>query len=129
MNGNVPETTTGMRVVPVIGVAFRVAEVLLYASIYQKISNHDKTMMSTLVISQDVYKQRQNKNSFTLMSQMIFFWAENLVLLHHVALNLLGLASEDSREIRLILRIFQFAFLGILKIMTVKDLRQTIIPF
>ena len=128
MNESVPETTIGMKVVPVVGIAFRVTEVLLYASIYIKIANHNKTMMSSLVISQDVYNQRQNKNSFTLTSQVVFFCAESLFLLHLVALNFLDLASEVSKEISFILRVTQFAFLSFLKVMATKDLRQTIIP-
>ena len=128
MNESVPETTIGMKVVPVVGIAFRVTEVLLYASIYIKIANHNKTMMSSLVISQDVYNQRQNKNSFTLTSQVVFFRAESLFLLHLVALNFLDLASEVSKEISFILRVAQFAFLSFLKVMATKDLRQTIIP-
>ena len=128
MDDSVPDSTTGMKVVPIIGVAFRVTEVLLYASIYIKIATHDKTMLSSMVISQDVYRQRQNKNSFTLTSQAIFFAAESLFLLHHVVLNILDLTTGVPKDISLILRIPQFAFLGLLKILTTKDLRQTVLP-
>ena len=60
------------------GIMFVLAELGIYASIYQYLFHHDKTM--ELVLSQDLVKKRQKKNVITLAGHSLAFVLETSFL-------------------------------------------------
>ena len=59
-----------MKVFPSLGVLFQVFELLCYIFIYSFLHRHDLYMIESSVISTEVFKKRQNRNSLTLGGQV-----------------------------------------------------------
>ena len=129
MNESVPETTIGMKVVPVVGIAFRVTEVLLYASIYIKIANHNKTMMSSLVISQDVYKSRTRVHFISLYAQVLGFFTEIVYFLIAAIVKFVGhkLSIRNILDYSNSLKMVEYFVTSTINIFATPDLRKALL--
>jgi hypothetical protein len=62
-----------MKVLPFFGLLIQVIEMMLYTIMYFDIITHNQLMVGESVISKEVYKSRQQHNSFTLGSQVAWY--------------------------------------------------------
>ena len=115
-----------MQLTPVVGTFLQMTEFTCYIIIYIYIYKHDHSMATNSVISFDIFKSRQKRNSFTLSCQVACFLMEELFLGHLLILNAFGYGFS-SKEISFSLRVPQFALQTVLQILTSRDIREKLI--
>ena len=115
-----------MQLAPIIGSLLQMTEFTCYLIIYIYLYKHDHNMAQNSVISFDIYKSRQKRNSFTLSCQVACFLMEGLFLFHLLFLNAFGYGFS-SKETSFALRVPQFALQTILQILTSRDIRAKLI--
>ena len=125
-NPSLPEFSTGMLIVPQIGMFNQIVEVMMYIVIYKEIFGHDKYMFNSSVITKENYIKRKQKNSFTLAAQVLLFIGEGLFTFAIVVINAIR-TDLSSKELTVIYRVQQFAFMTLLKIGCSQEIRQSII--
>ncbi len=124
----IEEITIIMQLTPVLGSFLQITEFICYLTIYIYIYKHNHSMAKNSVISFDIYKSRQKRNTFTLSGQVACFLMEELFLVHLLVLNAFGYGFS-SKEISFAMRVPQFALQTILQISTSRDIRVKLISF
>ena len=73
----IEENSFYMKLIPLIGVITLLIQLLFYILIYSTIFTHDQLMVGEAIISKEVYKTRQQHNSFTLGTQIAWYTNPN----------------------------------------------------
>ena len=123
------QETIGMKLFQPILVAFQLTELACYIFLFTKIAKHDKEMKENKIISFETFRERKQRNLFSLNAQIFGCVTEIAYQLIIFIIRLLGskLFPHNSDSVRNYIDIFfitQFPITSTLQILVTPNLRK-----
>ena len=123
---NTQASSLMMRVIVAFDLVFILSEMSFYVVIYRFIFNHNRTMLTTSIISVETFKHRQRLSVFSVTVHFYCFIVKIIFMtVVNLALMLRGKYSTiQVLEMANCLRIIQFAILSVVQVSSTNEMRR-----